>query len=91
MTIIEQARQLLASLEALSMPDTQVAALCRALIARDEALRWYGEQAEALSRYINGANPRQDEAILAVVAALHLDSGGRANRALTDDGIPREG
>lgn len=38
--IIEQARQLLASLEALSMPDTQVAALCRALIVRTEALRF---------------------------------------------------
>ena len=38
MTIIEQARQLLASLEALSMPDTQIAALCRALIVRTDAL-----------------------------------------------------
>lgn len=45
------------------------------------ALRWYGEQAEATSRYAN-ANPPRTEGLMAIVTALALDAGKRARTAL---------
>lgn len=43
-----------------------------------ETLQWYGEHAEALSRYGTAKN---DNAMLAVVTELMLDAGKRAHGA----------
>jgi len=50
-------------------------ALQSQLSAAQEALNWYGEKAEAASRYL--AN-KQSDAVLAVVTELSLDAGKRS-------------
>jgi len=55
----------------------------------EEALRWYGEEAEALARKVNGKrvmdNPNAIEASLVVLA---LDGGRRAREALSVNATP---
>jgi hypothetical protein len=46
-----------------------------------EALRWYGEQANAMSRYFNNEKPNAD-GMVAVATALSLDAGNKANKAI---------
>lgn len=67
-------------------------ALCTALIARtermhklEEALRWYGEKASSMSRYMT-AKPPRDNAIVAIATEMSLDAGNRALAALQEDG-----
>lgn len=87
MTIIEQARELLAFLDRKptnEQPHFGLAALCRALIARDEALERIIGMCDCddgnIGRCSNCGRPNGIPAIVAC-----------AERALTDDGKPREG
>lgn len=49
--------------------------------AQRAALAWYGEQANAMQRYMEAKPPKAD-AMMAVAQALALDAGTRARAAL---------
>lgn len=59
--------------------------LARRIEKLEAALGWYGEKAEAISRYMT-SEPPKDSATLAVVTELQVDAGMRARALLGAEG-----